>query len=156
MSFMRWRSQDIHMFEQTKEYVDTIVIPLLPISFAEDMKQTVEISEFIQLLTVQMEQQLKGRIMLLPGFTYLKTTKTDSIVTVLCDWEEQLLNDHFKHVFYVTSESDWNNIGKRLTGKLIFLSPLTLHQLDEQNKTSLLKDQLNDLLNLFYQKWREV
>lgn len=152
---MKWIPQDIEIFKQSKEYIDTAVLPLLPISFKDDeMKQTASMTEFISLLTFQLERQFKGRIMLLPGFTYIKTNDEESLFESIKRWEEELYNEKFKHVFYVTSDSDWKTREDKLKGKLIWLPSLPLDTLDEQYKHSILEDQVKQMLNLFVQKWK--
>ena len=55
-----------------KEYVDTAVIPLIPVSFGDENETSAaSMSEFITLLSTLLERQFTGRILLLPPFTYL-------------------------------------------------------------------------------------
>ena len=68
---MKWIVKDVEQFEQAREYVDTGVIPLLSISAAKEMKTVVEQGEFIELLSMELEREYKGRVLLLPAFTYL-------------------------------------------------------------------------------------
>ncbi|AIE60535.1 YpiF family protein [Bacillus methanolicus] len=152
---MKWVPQDIDMYLQAKEYVDTAVLPLLPVSFDEDMKQTASMTEFITILSIQLERQLKGRLLLLPGFSYLKSVEEDKLVEHLKVWETKILQKGFKHVFYVTSDSQWKTRENDLNGPLIWLPSLPLENMDEQYKTSILEEQVKQLLNIFIQKWRE-
>lgn len=153
---MKWNPQDIEKFVQTKEYVDTVVLPLLPVSFENKMKHNATMSEFIHILTMQLEKQLKGRILLLPGLIYLKKDTVKDHLHQLNEWEQQILTNRFRHLFYVTSDSDWNCVENDLLGKLIWLPSLPIDQMDEQHKTTLIEDQVNQLLQLFFQKWREI
>ncbi len=68
---LKWIVKDVEQFEQAREYVDTGVIPLLSISAAKEMKMVVEQGEFIELLSMELEREYKGRVLLLPAFTYL-------------------------------------------------------------------------------------
>lgn len=63
---MNWNGRDTESFQQQKEYVDTALVPLIPISFESDMKETASQYEFMQLLTTLLEKQFKGRILLIP------------------------------------------------------------------------------------------
>ena len=47
MSSMKWNVKDVEMYVQAKEYVDTVVVPLIPITFNDQMKQLTSSSEFI-------------------------------------------------------------------------------------------------------------
>ncbi|WP_066294307.1 YpiF family protein [Bacillus sp. FJAT-29937] len=150
---MKWISQDIEKFLQSKEYVDTAVLPLLPVSLGNDMKQSASMSEFISLLSVQLERQFRGRVMMLPGFSYLKSATLDKHNEDIRVWEDELFANGFRHVFHVTSDSSWKGIEDRLNGSLIWLPSIPLEHLEERNRISILEDQVKQLLTLFMQKW---
>jgi Protein of unknown function (DUF2487) len=152
---MKWIPQDIDLYLQAKEYVDTAVLPLLPVSFDADMKQSASMTEFITLLSIQLERQFKGRLLLLPGFSYLKSMKEDKLVENLKVWETEILQKGFQYVFYITSDSQWKSREHDLNGSLIWLPSLPLESMDKQYKTSILEDQVKQLLSVFIQKWRE-
>ena len=68
---MKWTVKDLDMYIQSKEYVDTVLIPLVPITFGGQMKRTGSMNELITILSLEIEKQMKGRILLLPTFHYL-------------------------------------------------------------------------------------
>lgn len=152
---MKWVSKDVDMYLGAKEYVDTVVLPLLPVSFGTDIKQTVSMTEFISLLSNQLERQFKGRLLLLPGLSYLKTSNKDKLLDELKAWEKELKDQEFKHIFFVTSDSDWKLIEQELEGTLIWLPSLPLENLDQNYRHTILEDQVKQLLNLFIQKWQK-
>ncbi|MBP2241365.1 hypothetical protein J2Z40_001927 [Cytobacillus eiseniae] len=153
---MKWVSQDIEMYLKSKEYVDTIVLPLLPVSLGNDVKQSVAMSEFISLLSIQLERQFRGRLIMLPGFSYLKGNSEDKLVSDLKEWEKELYAKDFTHVFYLTSDSFWKAVENKLDGGLIWLPSLPLEHMDENYRTSILEDQVKQLLSLFLQKWQSA
>ncbi|WP_264738396.1 YpiF family protein [Cytobacillus firmus] len=151
---MKWVSQDIEMFLKEKQYVDTAVLPLLPVSFGDDIKQSVAMTEFISLLSVQLERQFRGRLIMLPGYAYLKSAGEGSLLSGLAKWEAELKAQGFKHIFLLTSDSMWKSLEDRLEGGLIWLPSLPLEHMDENYRNSILDDQVKQLLNLFVQKWQ--
>ncbi|WP_394579675.1 YpiF family protein [Cytobacillus firmus] len=151
---MKWISQDIDMFLKEKQYVDTAVLPLLPVSFGDDIKQSVAMTEFISLLSVQLERQFRGRLIMLPGYAYLKQASEESMISGLGQWESELKAQGFKHIFLLTSDSMWKTFEDRLQGGLIWLPSLPLEHMDEDYRNSILDDQVKQLLNLFVQKWQ--
>ena len=153
---MKWISQDIDRFLQSKEYVDTAVLPLLPVSLGSDMKQSASMSEFISLLNVQLERQFRGRVMMLPGYSYLKSASVDKLSEDIKFWENELFANGFKHVFHVTSDSSWKAMEEQLDGGLIWLPSIPLEHMEERNRNSILEDQVKQLLNLFMQKWQNA
>ncbi|WP_102274765.1 YpiF family protein [Cytobacillus massiliigabonensis] len=150
---MKWISQDIDMYIKSKEYVDTAVLPLFPVSLGDDIKQTAAMSEFISLLSIQLERQFRGRLVMLPGYSYLKSFPEDKLISDVKLWETELLEKGFKHVFCLTSDSSWKANENQITSGLIWLPSLPLEHMDEQYKTTILDDQVKQLLQLFLQKW---
>jgi hypothetical protein len=150
---MRWVSADVEMYQKAAEYVDSAIVPLLPVSFGEDMKQNASMAEFIGILTSQLEKQFKGRIFLLPDFVYIKGH--ESCIKTLNDWENTLLDKQFKHVFFITSDSSWRQYEKDLSGNLLWLPSLSLEHMQEQQKVAIVEDQVKQLLSLFTEKWQE-
>ena len=43
---MKWNVKDVELYEQAKEYVDTVLIPLIPITFDDQMKQLTSFGKF--------------------------------------------------------------------------------------------------------------
>lgn len=152
---MKWVSKDIETYLTAKEYVDTAVIPLYSVSFGNEMKQSASSAEFITLLTSYLERQFTGRLLLLPPFTYLKSDKPEDIIKQMKKWEENIKRNEFKHIFYITSESDWKIYEKELAGSLIWLPSLPLEHLNDQQKISMIESQVKQLLSIFTQKWSE-
>jgi hypothetical protein len=152
---MKWVSKDIETYLTAKEYVDTAVIPVISVSFGDEMMQSASSAEFITLLTSYLERQFTGRLLLLPPFTYLKSDHPEYIIQQMKKWEENIEKNEFKHIFYITSESDWKIYEKELTGSLIWLPSLPLEHLNDQQKISMIESQVKQLLSLFTQKWQE-
>jgi len=152
---VKWVSQDLDMFLGAREYVDTAVLPLLPVSFGGDIKQAVAMTEFIQLLSIPLERQFKGRLIMLPGYSYMKSSRKEKLLEDVIEWEKELFNNDFKHVYYVTSDSFWKPLENDLKGGLIWLPSLPLLGMDESYKNTLLEDQVKQLMQLFMQKWQE-
>lgn len=152
---MKWISKDIETYLGAKEYVDTAVIPLYSVTFGAEMSQSASNAEFITLLTNYLERQFTGRLVLFPPFTYLKNDDSESNFNQLKNWEENIEKNDFKHIFYITSESDWKIHEDKLSGSLIWLPSLPLGALNEQQKNSMIESQVKQLLDLFTRKWHE-
>ena len=152
---MKWLPKDIQTFLSAREYVDTAVVPLVSLSFDKDMAQSGSNTEFITLLTNYLEKQFTGRILLLPPFTYIKDDDITENAKSLKNWEEHLQRSEMKHIFYITSESDWKKQEEQLSGTLIWLPSLPLDALNESQKLSMIESQVKQLLSLFTSKWHE-
>jgi hypothetical protein len=152
---MRWVAKEIETYMNAKEYVDTAVIPLYSVSFGDEMSQSASSAEFITLLTSCLERQFTGRLLLFPPFTYLKSEENEDVLLELKKWEVNIEKSEFKHIFYITSESDWKMQEDNLAGTLIWLPSLPLEQLNESQKISMIESQVKQLLGLFTRKWHE-
>ncbi|WP_144476819.1 YpiF family protein [Cytobacillus oceanisediminis] len=150
---MKWVAADVEMYQKAAEYVDTAIVPLLPVSFGEDMKQNASMAEFTGILTSQLEKQFRGRIFLLPDFVYIK--EDEGSLDALKNWENSLLDKQFNHIFYVTSDSRWRQREKDLKGNVLWMPSLSMDQMEDQQKVAIVDDQVKQLLSLFTEKWDE-
>lgn len=146
---MKWEAKDIDQYLQSKEYVDTVIVPLVPISFGTDMKHIVTKGDFILTLVQELERQLKGRILLLPPFTYIKNGE-ENMDKALEKWKDTI-KPHFKHVIFLTSDESW----KREVEKehIIWVPSIPLEHIDTELKRKLLQDQIEQILNILLQYW---
>lgn len=152
---MKWIPQEVESYMKAIEYVDTAVVPLISVSFGEEMKHSAVKHQFITLLTTHLERQFTGRILLFPSFTYLESGSTEKVINELKEWEENIEKSNFKHIIYLTSESDWKIHEKQLNGTILWLPAIPLESVSDSQKLSLIESQVNQLLSLFIQKWNE-
>jgi hypothetical protein len=150
---MKWNNEDMEMYVKAREYVDTIVLPLYPISLDDKIQQTAGMSDFISLLSVQLERHFKGRLILMPGYIYLKTTSEEELTQDILKWEEEFLHKGFKYVYYLTSDSDWKRLETSLKGSLIWLPTIPFQKMDDKSRNTILEDQVKQLVEIFIQKW---
>jgi len=87
---MKWVTKDMDVYIQAKEYVDTAVIPLIPVSLEGNLKNTVSMGEFITILSNEVERQFKGRIILFPAFTYSNGEELEMAKVRLNQWTSDL------------------------------------------------------------------
>ncbi|PLS16339.1 DUF2487 domain-containing protein [Bacillus sp. M6-12] len=152
---MKWTPNDMDMYLQAKEYVDTALIPLVPVSFAENMKQSASMKDFTDILTVEIERQFKGRIMLLPQLAYLSALDEEKRLELAAGWARELKEQGFAHVFYITSDSEWKENEQELEGSLIWIPSIPLEHLEEKHKKPMIDDQVRQVLAIFTRKWHE-
>ncbi|MCM3440785.1 YpiF family protein [Metabacillus halosaccharovorans] len=150
---MKWISNDVDLYNQTKEYIDTAVVPLIAVSVGSDFKNTVSKGEFINLVSMDLERQLKGRVFLFPTYSYLK--KSENVIENLIEWKTELQQE-FKHVVFLTSDTELKEEkNEQLEGKLIWLPTIPLENMDENLKRKLLQDQVEQILNILLQSWNK-
>ena len=152
---MKWTSKDISQYVQAKEYIDTVIIPLMPISFGDNIKTIASHGEYIHILSYELERQFKGRVILLPPFTYVEKDQAEKKVEQLNNLSLHIKENNIKHVFLMTSDSSWNQQAQQLEGKLVWLPAIPLEDMEEKYKQKIIQDQMNQLLPMFIQKWQD-
>lgn len=152
---LKWIPLDAETYLGAKEYVDTAVIPLYSITFEDELKESAIIAEFLTLLTRHLERQFTGRIFLIPPFVYLKDQHKEKTFKDLKSWEEVIGKSGFKHIFYITSESDWKQYEKSLDGSLVWIPSVPLENMNDVQKMSIIDSQIRQLFHLLTEKWSE-
>ncbi|MFL0400915.1 YpiF family protein [Bacillus nitratireducens] len=149
---LKWIVKDVEQFEQAREYVDTGIIPLLSISTAKEMKMVVEQGEFIEALSMELEREYKGRVLLLPAFTYLVESQKNE-KDRLQEWTNHLQRQGFKHIAYVTSDFSWKEDMQELQGDLFWFPSLSLEQFSDQAKREVIRVHIKNIMVMLEERW---
>ncbi|MBJ7993497.1 YpiF family protein [Bacillus cereus] len=149
---MKWIVKDVEQFEQAREYVDTGIIPLLSISAAKEMKMVVEQGEFIEALSMELEREYKGRVLLLPAFTYLVESQKNE-KDRLQEWTDHLQRQGFKHIAYVTSDFSWKEDMRDGQGDLFWFPSLSLEQFSDQAKREVIRAHIKNIMEMLEERW---
>nr|WP_221212003.1 YpiF family protein [Anoxybacillus rupiensis] len=139
------------MYEKEKQYIDTALLPLVQLTLSNATKTAVAGGELVQLLASEVERQLKGRLFLLPPFTYFLTETKEECVKRLNVWTDELKKSGMAHVFYLTSDRMWNET--ELGGKLFVLPSIPLEHMDEVYQQQMVREQTSKLLSSFISHW---
>ena len=149
---MYFNANDMTSFMAQKEFIDTAIVPLVSVDLtSEKMKQSGSEADFLLSLTSFVEQQFKGRLLLMPPFSYSVILKDEEMPKQL---EAQLHNAGFKHVFFITCDHSWTNIGDEVN--VIWLPAIPLESMDKGVKNSILEDQLRQVIPTFSTKWAQI
>ncbi|MFJ7734827.1 DUF2487 family protein [Lysinibacillus sp. NPDC097287] len=148
---MYFNAKDITDFMAQKDFIDTAIVPLVSVDLTnEKIKQSGAEADFLLSLTAFVEQQFKGRLLVMPPFSYSAVMKDEEMPKVL---ETQLHNAGFKHVFFITCDHFWTNFGE--TVNVIWLPAIPLESMDKGVKNSILEDQLRQVIPIFSTKWAQ-
>jgi hypothetical protein len=150
---VKWTVKDVEVYLQEKEYVDTAVIPLIPLTLEKNVKSIVSMGEFVQIIVNELERQFKGRVFLFPPFTYFTSENMEEKTKRIADWTGELIANGMKHIFYVTSDTEWKAGEANLPGTLLWLPSIPLEHMDEKYKQQIVTDQISQLMNLLIAKW---
>ncbi|MGN1385584.1 MAG: YpiF family protein [Bacillus sp. (in: firmicutes)] len=150
---MKWIPQDMEMFLQAREYVDTAVMPLIGITFEEQAKQTASVHDFISIVSRQVEQQYKGRVLLLPPLSYYSDWPKQEKLDLLLKWKSDL-DEQFAHVLFLTSDVEWKTLETELGQTILWTNHIPLEHLEEKYKQPMIEEQVKSLLTTISQKWK--
>lgn len=146
---MNWTSNDMDTFLQQQQYIDTLIVPLLKIETSvEMMKNSASASEFLMQLATFTEAQFKGRLMLLPPFTYTPSVDLSQIGKTI---SKDLQETPFKHIFYVTTDPAWTDI--ELVGEVLWVPSVPIESMNDDLKIKVIEDQFRQLLPKLTEKW---
>lgn len=149
---MYFNANDVTSFMAQKDFIDTAIVPLVSIDLSsEKMKQSGAEVDFVMSLTSFIEQQFKGRLLVMPPFSYMTSIKNEELPQQL---EAQLHNAGFKHVFFITCDHFWTNSGDIVN--IIWLPAIPLESMDASVKKSILEDQLRQVIPMLSTKWAQI
>ena len=108
---MKYQTADMEMFEHSKEYIDTVIIPLNAITFGKGVNQAVASYEYLNLLTYELERELKGRLFLAHPIPYLKESGQEAKKALLDQWRAFYREAGFTYIRFITTDNKWMTLG---------------------------------------------
>ena len=145
---MNYNAKDIEQFLKQKQFIDTAIVPMLPVDFSTEsgMRSGSE-ADFLMSLVTYVEKQFKGRVFLTPPFPYFqKTGKID-----INDIRDQLIEAGFQHVLFITCDARWKQILPERS--VMWLPAIPLESLELDVKNRVLQDQLNYVIPHLTKMW---
>lgn len=152
---MKWKKSDLKQYKEAKEYVDTILIPLIPfhLSNDNDLEKGAFQHEVLTALTKEIENELTGRVLLTPNYHYLKGSSKEKEAERLNTWVEEIQKQPFKYVFFVTFDSTWKKNEQALTGSLVWLPGINSGDLQSKEMHAVIRDQVEQISELIRSYW---
>jgi hypothetical protein len=152
---MKWKKSDLNQYKQAKDYIDTILIPLVPfhLSNDNDIEKSAFQSEVLSVFTNEIENELSGRIMLTPNYYYLKNHEIGLEVERLNAWVNDIQKQPFTHVFFVTFDTSWRKNEQAMQGSLVWLPGLHSGDLHSKEMHVLIRDQVEQIGELIRSYW---
>lgn len=145
---MFFNTKDVAQFVTQQQFIDTAVVPLLNMSFEQQkIQHNSSQAEYLMSLTAFVEQQFRGRVMLLPPVCYIEGEASLSIE----NWQNALQEAGFKHIFFVTCDHQWTS--KQELFNIIWLPAIPLESMDNSMKQKILEDQLKLIIPNLTKEW---
>ncbi|MCA0970358.1 YpiF family protein [Halobacillus litoralis] len=151
---MRFAKKDIGQYLPEKEYIDTVVIPLVPFDPSSDknMEKQAFLRELNQVFTNVIEKEYRGRIFLSPDYHYMSDGQ-DEEVERINQWIHHFREQPFKHIFLFTFDMKWKKYEKDIEGELIWVPGLQTGDLQSTETQAFVKEQAKEISELIQSYW---
>ncbi|WP_085523562.1 DUF2487 family protein [Tuberibacillus sp. Marseille-P3662] len=151
---MKWQASDMQTFMSDKQYIDTVIIPLVPVEWSETMVNTVREGGYIQTMAMAIEKELKGRIVESPPFTYLKQESLEERMKRIQMWKDEIKSSGVKYVIFMTSDVDWKQKESEL-GELLWMPAVPLEHMDSRHRADFLEENMGSILKTITDHWTQ-
>lgn len=151
---MKWIKDDVEKYVTAKEYIDTVILPLIPFDMAQELEKSAYHNESLTLLTKGLEKERTGRVMLAPTYYYIKSNDLSQELIRVNSWIENFQEQPFKHVFLITFDATWKKNEQALKGSLIWLPSIPQGNLYTQEMQQMIMDQVNQIGELIHSYWQ--
>ncbi len=141
---MKWTSKEVEDFLKSREYIDTAVIPLIPIAINEIAKSYAQMKDFVEIVANELERQFKGRVLLLPSFMYIANNYQKEHLETLVN---HLKENGMKHIVLLTCDNYFQ--GENVT----MLPNVPLEYMEESYQKQLVRDQVAPIIQMLVTKW---
>jgi hypothetical protein len=151
---MRWIKADTTKYLPEKEYIDTVLIPLIPFDPADDQQMAKQAfqRELNQVFTSLIEKEYKGRVFLSPEYYYLNDRANDEVER-LNRWVERFNKQPFEHIFLFTFDPKWKKHEKDLAGQLLWVPGIQSGNIQSTETQSFVKEQAHQISEFIQAFW---
>ncbi|WP_407268689.1 DUF2487 family protein [Radiobacillus sp. PE A8.2] len=150
---MQWCQKDIQQYNEAEQYVDTLVIPLMPMAVNQQMDKLGFQGELLKLYVNGLEQHYKGRLFLMPTYAYFHPENDEQEINRLNTWIAEMKQKPFEHVFLFSFDSFWKKHERKLDGTLLWVPAMQTGNLDDSNTKVMMNDQLKEIIGLIKSFW---
>ncbi|GAE91377.1 hypothetical protein JCM21714_325 [Gracilibacillus boraciitolerans JCM 21714] len=153
---MKWQPKDIASYFQSEEYIDTLCIPLIPITLNNqpETAKKADQQKSLQIIADELERNFKGgRIFLSPSYTYISGNNDRQEINRLNNWTSSLSSDHFTYIFYLTYDVNWKRFEQDMDGNLIWLTAPIIEDYQSQQTKKWVQEQSIQISALIRSYW---
>ncbi|UTT41710.1 DUF2487 family protein [Exiguobacterium aurantiacum] len=143
---MRFDGIDAMKSLTERQYVDTLVVPLVELAFDEDMVRKAEGNEVIQAVALETERQLSGRTMLSPTISYVDVDAGRATAEAV---HTKATASGFSHVLFISSDLRFK--GSELP--IIFVPPLALKGMSGEQSHTMVQNFATQVITELSSRW---
>lgn len=140
---------------QAKEYIDTIIIPVLPFHFSDEasLEKAAFLRESLTVFTGDIEKELSGRVMLTPTYNYVKNADLNDEINRLNAWIKEIKSQPFTTVFIITFEIAWKKFESEIDGNLLWLPGISTGDIASKETITVIRNQVEQISELIRSYW---
>jgi len=153
---MKWIKNDVAKYLTAEEYIDTAFIPLVPFTLDMEKERLPSLAfqkEVTELICNQMEKEFQGRMMLFPSYMYGQSFDKQEELIRINAFAELIKTKPFQHLFFITFDSTWKKHETALNGHLIWLPVMKEGDLQSEETTKIIMDQVHQVKELVKMYW---
>ncbi|MFK3986232.1 MULTISPECIES: DUF2487 family protein [unclassified Exiguobacterium] len=143
---MRFDGIDAMKSLTERQYVDTLVVPLVELAFDEDMVRKAEGNEVIQAVALETERQLSGRTMLSPTLSYVDVDAGRATAEAVLT---KAVSSGFSHVLFISSDLRFK--GSELP--IMFVPPLALKGMSGEQSHTMVQNFATQVITELSSRW---
>ncbi|MGL4522638.1 MAG: DUF2487 family protein [Bacilli bacterium] len=142
---MKWTKEDITTFTPHKEYIDTLIVPIMPIDLKWN-EDSAACKEQLEHVVIFVEQQLKGRAFVLPIVPILDGISHESVNR----WQEEGESAGYRYVQCITVV---RGFGVQTAQTILPLPYINVEGLSEEQRPQFLRQQADELISHIEKLW---
>ncbi|KGI85223.1 MULTISPECIES: DUF2487 family protein [unclassified Exiguobacterium] len=143
---MRFDGIDAMKSLTERQYVDTLVVPLVELAFDEDMVRKAEGNEVIQAVALETERQLSGRTMLSPTLSYVDVDAGRATAEAVLT---KAVSSGFSHVLFISSDLRF----KASELPIMFVPPLALKGMSGEQSHTMVQNFATQVITELSSRW---
>lgn len=152
---MKWKKAELEKYVQAKEYVDTILLPLIPIQMGNDEESEKNSfqSEIINIFANEIEKELSGRVMLAPNYNFLKTADKSIEAKRINFWIQDMQEQPFEHITLLTFDPSWKKHEKDINGSLLWIPGIQSGDIRSKEMQEFVRNQVAQITEIIRSSW---
>ncbi|GGK24735.1 hypothetical protein GCM10010965_16880 [Caldalkalibacillus thermarum] len=131
---MKWDRLTIDDYLENRQYIDTALVPLIKMELGNNARLSAVQATWLSGVVNHLEEQLMGRVLLLPALTYTEAHEADMLAAYLNRYTEYVLQSGFKHQVYITVEEEWEKRREKLRGGLFYIDASEVDMEDQSSQ----------------------
>lgn len=116
---MKWDLSSIDRYIEAMEYIDTALIPIIKVNMSDKLKHSVADATWTMGVAGSIEEQLTGRVMLFPLYSYTGLEEEIDLISNLNTYALHVKEHGFDNVIFLTHSDSWDTLVEQLEAKVL-------------------------------------